>query len=141
MAKLRQLMIIYQENLYHTQKLQKRAYNKYVKPRSYVASNKICLNTKYIKTKHNQRLKAKFFGPFQVLHSVWKQAYKLNLSKKWKIYNVFLLLLLQQDTIKKVQVDKNAIKLDVDNDNKKYKVKAIWDSAVHVRESESGYLL
>lgn len=34
-AKLRNLMIIYQENLYYAQDLQKRTYDKGVKPRSY----------------------------------------------------------------------------------------------------------
>ena len=28
-----------------------------------------------------------------------------------------------------------------DNDNRKYKVEAIWNSEVYVRESESGHLL
>ena len=75
-------MIIYRENLHHTQKLQKRVYNKGVKPKSYVFSNKIWLNCKYIKTKHNRKLETKFFWPFQVLYPVGKQVYKLELSRK-----------------------------------------------------------
>ena len=57
-------------------------YNKGVKARSFAPYNKVWLNSKYIKTKDNQRLKAKFFGLFQGLHSVSKQAYKLELLKK-----------------------------------------------------------
>ena len=38
--KLRELMIVYRKNLYHTQKLQKQAHNKDIKRRSYVFSNK-----------------------------------------------------------------------------------------------------
>ena len=72
LAKLRELMIIYWKNLHHAQKLQKRAYNKGVKPRSYASGNKVWLNSKYIKTKQNRKLEAKFFGPFQVLHPVGK---------------------------------------------------------------------
>ncbi len=53
------------------------------------------MNSKYIKTKRNKKLKSKFFGPFQVLHIVRKQAYKLDLSTKWKIHNVFYMLLLE----------------------------------------------
>ena len=64
LTELRELMIVYRKNLYYTQKLQKQAYDKNVKPRSYAFSNKIWLNSKYIKTKQNQNLKAKFFGPF-----------------------------------------------------------------------------
>ena len=57
-------MTVCRENLYHAQKFQKQAYNKGVKPRSYALSNKVWLNSKYIKTKCNQKLKAKFFEPF-----------------------------------------------------------------------------
>ena len=46
-------MIICQENLYHTQEFQKRANNKGIKPRKYAPGNKVWLNSKYIKTKHN----------------------------------------------------------------------------------------
>ena len=40
-AELRELIIVYWENLYHAQKLQKRAHNKGVKPRSYVPNDKV----------------------------------------------------------------------------------------------------
>ena len=72
LAKLKELIIICRENLQHTQELQKRAYDKSIKPRSYAPSDKVWLNSKYIKTKHNQKLEAKFFGLFQVLHPVGK---------------------------------------------------------------------
>ena len=75
-AELRELMIVCRENLYHAQELQKWAHNKGVKPRSYASGDKVWLNSKYIKIKQNRKLKAKFFGLFQVLHPVEKQAYK-----------------------------------------------------------------
>ena len=75
-------MTICQENLYHAQEAQKQAHNKGVKPKSYTPGDKIWLNSKYIKTKCKQKLKAKFFWPFQVLHPVKKQAYKLELLKR-----------------------------------------------------------
>ena len=81
-AKLRKLMIVCKKNLHHAQKLQKQAHNKGVKSRSYAPSDKVWLNSKYIKTKQNQKLKAKFFGPFRVLHLIGKQAYKLELPRK-----------------------------------------------------------
>ena len=94
-AELRKLMIVYQENPHHTQKLQKRAHNKGVEPQSYVSDNKIWLNSKYIKTKRNCKLEAKFFGPFQVIYLVEKQAYKLELPRKWRIYDIFHVSLLE----------------------------------------------
>ena len=56
--------------------------------------------------KRNKKLKKTFFGPFQVFYIVEKQIYKLELSTKWKIYNVFYSSLLEQDTTRKKQVDK-----------------------------------
>ena len=82
LAELQDLMIVCWENLYHAQKLQKQAYNKGVKPGSYATGDKVWLNNKYIKTKRNRKLKAKFFGLFQVLHPLGKQAYKLKPSKR-----------------------------------------------------------
>ena len=61
---LRELMNIYQQNLLHIQELQKRAYDKGVKPQSYAPGEKVWLNSKYIKTKQNQKLEAKFFWSF-----------------------------------------------------------------------------
>ena len=75
-AEPRDLMIVCQENLHHAQELQKRAHNKSIKPRRYAYGDKVWLNSKYIKTKQNRKLEAKFFGPFQVLHPVGQQAYK-----------------------------------------------------------------
>ena len=71
-AELRELMIVCRKNFHHAQKLQKRAYDKGVKPRSYNFGNKVWLNSKYIKTKQNQKLKAKFFRLFQDLYPVRK---------------------------------------------------------------------
>ena len=82
LAELRELIIVCRENLHHAQKLQKRAHNKGVKTRSYIPGEKVWLNSKYIKTKRKWKLEAKFFGPFQVLLSIKKQAYKLELPKK-----------------------------------------------------------
>ena len=99
------------------------------------------MNSKYIKTKQNRKLEAKFFGPFQVRHPVGKQAYKLELPKKWRIHDVFHVSLLEQDTTRKGQVDDNATELDPgDDDSGEYKVEAIRDSAVYAQESESGHL-
>ena len=70
------------KNLHHAQELQKRVYDKNVKPRSYTPSDKVELNSKYIKTKQNRKLEAKFFEPFRVLHLAGREAYKLKLPRK-----------------------------------------------------------
>ena len=41
LTKLKELIIVCQENLYHTQELQKRAYNKGVKLRSYASNEEV----------------------------------------------------------------------------------------------------
>lgn len=45
------LIIIYKDNLHQAKKLQNRADDKAVKPKSYTLSNKVQLNNKYIKNK------------------------------------------------------------------------------------------
>ena len=140
-AELREPMIGCRENLHHAQELQKRAHDKGVKPRSYAPGDKVWLNSKYIKTKQNRKLEAKFFGPFRVLHPVGKQAYKLELPRKWRIHDVFHVSLLEQDITRKGRVDGDATELDAgDDEGGEYEVEAIRDSAVYARESESGHL-
>ena len=141
-AKLQELMIVYQENLHHTQELQKQAHNKGVKPKSYISGDKVWLNNKYLKTKWNQKLEAKFFGPFRVLHPVEKQTYKLKLPRKWRIHDFFHVSLLEQDSTRKERMNKKVTKLDFEAGNsEEYKLKAIRDSAVYAMKLKSGHLL
>ena len=132
-------MNICQQNLLHTQELQKRAHDKGVKPRSYALGEKVWLNSKYIKTKRNRKLEAKFFGPFRILHPVGKQAYKLDLPTKWKIHDVFHVSLLEQDTTRKGRMNELFPEPEPEfdaGDNKEYEVEAIKDSAVYAKEAE-----
>ena len=107
--------------------LQKQAFNKAVKPKSYAFGHKVWLNNKYIKTKQNRKLEAKFFRSFQVLHLIENPAYKLKLPKKWTIHNVFYISLLEYDITKKKQVDKitTQLKFEADDNGKKYKFEKI----------------
>lgn len=63
--------------------------------------------------------------PLQVFYSIDKQDNKIKLFKKWKIYNIFLVLLLDQDIISKKWIDKYTTRLNASNNNKKYKINAI----------------
>ena len=57
---LQELITVCQQNLHHVQDLQKQAHDKGVKPRSYAPGEKVWLNSKYLKTKRNRKLEAKF---------------------------------------------------------------------------------
>lgn len=61
-----------------------------------------------------------------------KQAYKLKLPKKLRIYSILHLLMLKQNIIRIRQVDKNARELKAYN-NKKYKLKGIYNNVVKIK--------
>ena len=63
-SELQEFMTVCQQNLHHTQELQKRGHNKGVKPQSYAPDEKVWLSSKYLKTKRNRKLEAKFLGLF-----------------------------------------------------------------------------
>ncbi len=91
----------------------------------------------YYTNKRNKKLESKFFGPFRVLHAIGKQAYQLELPTKWKIYDVFRVSLLEQDTTRKGRVDNKALpepekELEFEaRGKKKYEVEVIIVSAVY----------
>ena len=137
------LMSVCRENLQHAQELQNCYHDKHAKPKSYTPGDKVWLNNKYIKTKRNRKLEFKFLGSFRRLHPVGKHAYKLELPKRCRIYDVFYMSLLEQITTRKGRVDENTLQLEFEDDGKgeEYKLEAICDSKVYARESESGPLL
>ena len=53
-------MEVYCQNLLHAPELHKRAYDKGVKSCSYASSEKVWLNSKYIKTKREKSLRISF---------------------------------------------------------------------------------
>lgn len=124
---LRNLISIYQQNLICTQKLQKQAPKQDVKPCSYASGKKVWFNSKYIRIKQNPKPKTKCFGLSQVLDPVRKKAYKLESSIKQKIYAVFYISVLAQNTIRTKQVNK-LLKLKPElnkREYEKYKVEVI----------------
>lgn len=105
---------------------------------------KIWLNKKYIKTKQNQKLEKMFFGPFHVLHVVGKQAYKLKLPSKWKIHYIFHISLLEQNIIRKGQVNQNNAILEPENKfeaetSKKYEVTFIINGIIYRKRAENQF--
>ena len=125
-------MIIYRENLYHAQELQKQSHNKGVRPQSDAPSMMVRMNSKYIKTKRNRKLEIKFFEPFRMLYPVGKHAYKLEPTKNWKIHDVFHVSLLEQESIKKRQ-EFLVPEFEL-GDNKEYEVEAIWVGVIQKPE-------
>ena len=74
----------------------------------------------------NCKLEAKLLGLFQVLHLVGKQTYKLKLPKKWRIYNIFHISLLEQYITENGQVHDIQLVFEFKAyNNKKYKVDSI----------------
>ena len=63
-----------------------------------------------------------------------KQAYKLELPKKWRIHNVFRVLLLEKN-IKKRRQEFSVSEFELGND-KEYEVEAIWDNAVYANKAD-----
>ena len=53
------------------------------------------------------------------------------------MHDVFHMSLLEQDIIRKEQVDKQVTELEPEaGDSKEYEIEAIWDSAVYASKSE-----
>lgn len=76
----------------------------------------------------------KFFELFQVFHLVNKQVYKLILLTKYKIYDIFYILLFEPDITRKRQINKllkleKDVNLDIGKD-KEYKIKIIKNSII-----------
>lgn len=117
-------------------KTSKKIYKKNIKPKNYASYYKIWLKSKYIKTKQNQKPKAKFFKIFQIVGLVEKQVYKFKLLKKRKIHNVFYMSLLEENPTRKEQMNKSdVIELGAnDIESKKYKVEKICDNVVYTKE-------
>lgn len=79
-----------------------------------------------------------------MLHLVKLQAYKLELSKRQRLYDIFYILLLEQNTTTKRYIDETIIELEFDDSNDKDKsdkqeMKKICDGTVYDRKLE-GYL-
>ena len=70
---------------------------------------------------------------------VGKQPYKLKLPKKYKIYDIFYVSLLEYNTTKKRQVNDIYLELEFKaGNNKNYEIDNIQNSVVYAKESRIG---
>ena len=74
------------------------------------------------------------FGTFWVFHPVGKQAYMLELLARWRIYDMFYMLLLEKENKKKGR--KFSVPEFEPGDNNKYEVEVIWDNAVYAKKAD-----
>ena len=71
---LKELLTVYKNNLRDAQELEARYHHKSVKKRTYAPGETVWLASRNIKTKRNKKLEDKFFGPFEAIEPVGKQA-------------------------------------------------------------------
>lgn len=71
-----------------------------------------------------------------MFYLVWKQAYKLELPARRKIYNVFYVLLLKQKYRRKNRINKFSMPKFKMGNNKKYEIETIQDSAVNAKKTD-----
>ena len=67
----------------------------------------------------------KVLWPFRVFHLIGKQAFKLELPKKWRIHDVFYVSLLEQYTTMKRRMNDENVELDASVKNEEYQVEVI----------------
>ena len=66
---------------------------------------------------------------------------QIQIIKKKRTYNIFSLLLLEQNITKKKWIDENIMELNNKKDSKKNKVEVIFNSTVYAIKSKSDHLL
>ena len=92
---LSKLIEMLQKILSHAQIKQKKYADARMKSMKYAIDDHVWLRSKNIRTKRNKKLEWKQFEPFEVLDKINKQIYKLALSTRWRIHNVFHVFLLE----------------------------------------------
>ena len=97
------LFKIFKINLIHAQKQQikyKNAKTKNVK-NIFKVDNYVNVNDKNIRIKCNKKFEWKFFDSFKIFNEIETQIYRINISKRWRIHNVFHVSLFEKMKFKK----------------------------------------
>ena len=89
------LIEVLQKILSHAQTKQKKYADARMKFMKYAIDDHVWLRSKNIRTKRNRKLEWKQFESFEILDKMNKQVYKLALSTRWRIHNVFHVFLLE----------------------------------------------
>ena len=89
------LIEMFQKVLSHAQIKQKKYADVRMKFMKYAIDDHVWLRNKNIRTKRNKKLEWKQFESFEIFDKINKQVYKLVLSTRWRIHNVFHVFLLE----------------------------------------------
>lgn len=60
--------------------------------------------------------------------------------EKWKIYDIFHMLVLEHNTIKRKQGDKTMSKIEFNKGSKEYEIETIHDLKVYTKKTDNGQL-
>ena len=102
-------------------------HNKGHKPIQFNRGNLVGLSTKNLRLKGNRKLLPRFIGPFRVLQSVGKQAYRLSLPQQYdRIHNVFHVSLLEPWR-KPTREDGESLPMPELEDDDEYEVEEVRD--------------
>ena len=99
---LTKLLNVLKINLTHAQKQQIKYKNAWTKTTMHFdVRNYVNLNDKNIRIKRNKKLKWKFFEFFKILETIEDQTYRIDISKRWRIHNVFHVSFLERIKVKR----------------------------------------
>ena len=137
---LAELMKVLKANLAHAQEQQAKYKDAKTKLKNFDVGSYVNVNGKNIRIKRNKKLEWKSFGPFKVLDTIGDQAYRLDISKRWRIHDVFHVSLLEEVVPKKgekapLELTYQPGDIDIEEDeeftNEEFWVEAILDSKVY----------
>ena len=144
--KLIELIKILKTNLTHVQKQQFKYKNVKIKLKHFDVNSYVNVNDKNIRIKRNKKLKWKFFESFKMLNIVENQTYRIDISKRWRIHDVFHVSLFEKVKSKrkeKVSLELNYQSNDIDIEkdekltNEKFWIEVILNSKIYKKDQIS----
>ena len=144
--KLIELIKILKTNLTHVQKQQIKYKNVKIKLKHFDVNNYVNVNDKNIRIKRNKKLKWKFFESFKMLNMIENQTYRIDISKRWRIHDVFHVSLFEKIKFKKeekVSLKLNYQSNDIDIEknekltNEKFWIEIILNNKIYKKDQIS----